>query len=786
MERRPESGHSHNRCQRNPRSRFDFFDDNYWELTRESEGRARTSLTFEACQLELQRWQIVGFGCAFPRSSCSRLTKKQLGVSEIIRKDIQALRALAVMAVFVYHLRPSMLTGGFIGVDVFFVLSGYLISSHLFQEFHKSGTLSLSKFWSRRAKRLLPASFTVLAATSLGIWFLAPQALQERFYRDISAASVYAANWVFAFDSVDYLAAENSASVVQQFWSLGVEEQLYIAWPILLSIAWLFGRKRNHGFRFFAILLSVITLASLTYSVLLVFDHNPIAYFSTFSRAWEFGAGALLSLATRNASQESKAGFTLQHAMSWTGWITLAGYLYFFEATSGFPGLYAVVPVISTLLILGANNPSGAYSPSWVLNLRPIQLLGDASYSIYLWHWPILTFAGFYYSRIPGRLLILIFITTILISIFSMKFIENPFRFGSLREKLNPVRTFLAVATSMAILLGSSQAASAFISSEIDQRREASAALEAEISKSLADKEAQAGTGASDPKWDELSCMGPAFMVEPQCAGFRWKMIVPAVAVNEETAHNVKALKRIGSEKGCLSWGDDYSMIECVYGVMGGAKVAMIGDSHAYHWLPAMANFAVNNNIQLHFLARAGCPANALPREANGDHVRGCFSWIAEMRQWVKANQDTETIIVSNFSGSRFSGAGEYGARHDAAIQGYKDIWQPWIGNGIEVIVFKDTPFIGEDAWNCVVKNADSINICDVTHASIEATYDNSVAAAEELGLEVIDFTKYFCKDGMCPMAIGGVRVYRDSNHMSGTFNLLMAPYLKRELELLD
>jgi peptidoglycan/LPS O-acetylase OafA/YrhL len=626
-----------------------------------------------------------------------------------------------------------------------------------------------------------------LGTTAIAVWFLAPQALQERFFRDVSAATIYVANWVFAFDSVDYLAADNSASVVQHFWSLGVEEQLYIAWPILLSLTWLIGRRKGTGFKLFALVLVLITIASLVYSSILVFDQNPIAYFSTLSRAWEFGAGALLALATRTSSSESKTGFSLQHVMSWVGWITLAAYLYFFEASSGFPGLFAVVPVIATLLIIAANDPRGKFSPARILHLRPIQFIGDASYSIYLWHWPILTFVGFYFTRIPGRVLVIVFIATLVVSALSMKFVENPFRFGQLRQKLKPNQTFIAVATSMALLLSGSQVASAFVANEIEQKRLASAALEAEIAKSVAEKEAKDATESSMPVWDAISCMGPAFMVQPECAGFEWESVVPAVAVKEETAHNVEPLERIGSTKGCLAWGDDYSMIECVYGVKGGTKIAMVGDSHAYHWLPAMASVAASSNIQLHFLARAGCPANSLPREANGNHVRGCFAWMAEMQAWVESNPDVETIVVSNFSGSRFSGAGEYGARHDGAIQGYKDVWQPWIEQGIRVVVFQDTPFIGEDAWNCVVNNVDEINRCDVTLASIQANFDNTVAAAKELDLEVIDFTKYFCKDEMCPMAIGGVRVYRDSNHMSGTYNLLMAPYLKDELlELLD
>ena len=707
-----------------------------------------------------------------------------LGESKLsIRKDIQALRALAVMAVFVYHMRPGYLTGGFVGVDIFFVLSGFLISSHLIHELQRDGKISFSKFWARRARRLLPASLTVLLASAIGVWLLAPTALQERFYRDISAATVYVANWVFAFDSVDYLAAENSPSVVQHFWSLGVEEQLYLAWPLILAAAWLIGSKFLKAQLSLAITLSVIAAASLFYSAALVFDNNPIAYFSTFSRAWEFASGALLALWMVSRKAESQASNGVRLAAAWAGWLSIAGFMFFFEASAGFPGLNAVIPVVATVLIIWANDPTGALSPKPILDLKPIQFLGDASYSIYLWHWPILIFVGFNYSTIPARVLPIIFLVTLALSWLSLRFVENPFRKGRLVKALPPKRTFIALAAGMAVLVASSQSASAVVMQQIANERSASQTIEEELARTLEAQLAQADGDVVQAKvWDQISCMGPAFMVEPECASFVWDTVVPGVAVKEETAHDVEPLYRIGSEKGCLAWGDDYSMIECVYGVEGGTRMALIGDSHAYHWLPAFAKMAKQNNIELHFVARAGCPANELPRQASGDHVRGCFSWQQEMQTWMTESPKFETVVISNFSGTRFEGAGDYGARHDASIEGYKQAWQPIINTGTELVVMHDTPFIGQDAWECVVNYAEDMSRCDSTLAEIESNYDDSAAAATELELRTIDFTKYFCQQEMCPMAIGGIRVYRDSNHMSGTFNLLMTPYLRQEL----
>ena len=688
------------------------------------------------------------------------------------------------MAVFAYHLRPEYLTGGFVGVDVFFVLSGFLISSHLIAELADKGRIEFAKFWSRRAKRLLPASLTVLIATGLAVWLIAPQALQERFLRDIAAATLYVANWVFAFDSVDYLAADNSPSVVQHFWSLGVEEQLYLVWPLLLAAAWAVASKRGLGFRALAILLAVITSASFAHSALLVSDNNPIAYFSTLSRAWEFGAGALLALWVSQRPSVLSDKFGLRHVASWAGWLSLVAFMFLFEASAGFPGVNALIPVLATVLIIFANDPGGRFGPAWLLRLKPIQFLGDASYSIYLWHWPLIVFAGFYFANLPAWMLLVIFAATISLAALSMKFIENPFRFGSLRERLTPAPVFVGVATAMALIVGSTQAAGAYVNEQVAKQEQETAALEAELSKVLEESliEAEAGEVVPEKVWDQISCMGPAFLAQPECASFTWDTYVPGIRVAEETAHDVEPLERIGSEKGCLAWGDDYGLIECVYGVMGGSKTVLIGDSHAYHWLPAFSRVAQQQELELHFLARAGCPGNTVPRDAAGDHVRGCFEWMGEFNDWLENQSGIETIIISNFVGTRFEGAGDFGAAQPSAIDGYVEFWQPMLATGAEVIVLRDTPFISADAWNCMVNNPEEPAKCDVPRAVIEAEFDNSAAAAQELGLRVLDMTDYFCTQETCPMVVGGVRVYRDSNHMSGTYNLLLTPYLSEEL----
>lgn len=698
----------------------------------------------------------------------------------MIRADIQALRAMAVMGVLLYHMRPDLLTGGFAGVDVFFVLSGYLISHHLLVELNEFGTIRVAKFWARRARRLLPASFAVLSFTGICVWVFAPQALQERFFRDIGAASLYVANWVFAFDSVDYLASDNSPSVVQHFWSLGVEEQLYLAWPLLLICIYRLLKPRLASpVLSVGLVLSAIAVASLIYSAWTVFDNNPIGYFSTFSRAFEFAAGGLLALAVTFRDFKI-ANATVATVMSWAGWLGLAVFFFLYEAQLGFPGLWALVPTFLTLLIIASGDPGGRLSAQKFLHLKPIQFLGDASYSIYLWHWPLLVFAGFYFAALGWQQLAAIFVLTLVLSWLSMRFIENPFRFGTLKSRLSAKATFAGVGAAMLVLVASTQGASAAVSQRIELERANSQTLEEELNSRIAGEPEDSPT--LEKVWDQISCMGPAFLAEPECAGFEWDAAIPAVGVGEETAHDVEPIERFGSEKGCLAWGDDYRLIRCTFGVAGGTKIALIGDSHAYHWLPAFARVAELEKLELHLLARAGCPANEVPRAANGDHVRGCFEWIEEMTDWLAKEIDFETLVIANFSGSKFEGAGDIWEPQLEAQKGYIEAWDSIASGSAEIVVLRDTPFIGQETWDCVVSRAPEINDCSVSREEVLRVVDNSAEAAISQGFRVLDMTDYFCNELECPMAVGGVRVYRDSNHMSGTYNLLLTPYLREEL----
>ncbi len=221
-----------------------------------------------------------------------------------MRREIQGLRAVAVLLVVLFHLWPGRVPGGYIGVDVFFVISGFLITSLLLREVDRSGSVSLGQFWARRLRRLLPASYLVLAVSAVGTLLFVPRLVWEQFFGEILGAGLYVENWVLAVNSVDYLAAENAPSPAQHYWTLSAEEQFYLVWPLLVLLGiWLARRAtRRSGVpavprRAVFAVLAVGVVASLAYSLWVSATNPAWAYFVTPARAWEFGAGALLAFA---------------------------------------------------------------------------------------------------------------------------------------------------------------------------------------------------------------------------------------------------------------------------------------------------------------------------------------------------------------------------------------------------------------------------------------------------------------------------------------------------------
>ena len=446
------------------------------------------------------------------------------------RADIQGLRALAVTLVLLYHLWPDALPGGYIGVDVFFVISGFLISQHLFREVRETGRVSVPAFWARRIRRLLPASLLVLAVTLVGTVIWMPANEKTSAFTDVGASALYVVNWLFARESIDYLAQDDAPSVVQHYWSLAVEEQLYVIWPILIvGIALLVGaiiRRRGGAPGWSAVRIALALALGLVFAGSLVFSATMTstspgeAYFNTFVRAWEFAGGALLALLVSRlpSMQESSAGLRAVVATV-TAWIGIAMILvasFTYTDASSFPGPMALLPVVGTLMVIAAGAQQGRLSVSGISGWRPVASVGTWSYSIYLWHWPIIVLAPFALHHQLGDVDKWVVVgMAVLLGALSSRFVEDPAR--SHRWGRRPWREFaFAVLVPVAIAIVAAMLVLAITSSNAEAAERA-AAQRAAAESAAAESAAVEGEDEPTPR----ACHGVTAILGPNCASTR-------------------------------------------------------------------------------------------------------------------------------------------------------------------------------------------------------------------------------------------------------------------------
>lgn len=353
--------------------------------------------------------------------------------------QIQALRAFAAILVVIYHAKIT--SGGYIGVDIFYVISGYLITGLLLRELENSGTLNLRAFYLRRVKRLLPTSFFVLAITAITAWYLYPPTMRADLGRDIAAAGIYVSNYLFAFWQMDYQNLSAIPPVVIHYWSLAVEEQFYIFWPFIIFALFKRGGRATVGKG-----IALITVTSFLFSLYQTSSAPIWAFYSLPTRAWELGVGALLLFIP------ARIKFSQNYL-----WIALALFVYGtlqFRDSTPFPGTAALVPVVATAISIAAVH-------SWprVLNLignhRIVQWLGAISYPLYLWHWPLLVIPVVYLGRglsIYERFFCVL--ATLVFADLTHRFIEEPLRHAQPKSTTIIGGGAIATALSLAISLG--------------------------------------------------------------------------------------------------------------------------------------------------------------------------------------------------------------------------------------------------------------------------------------------------------------------------------------------
>lgn len=674
------------------------------------------------------------------------------------RTDIQALRAAAVMSVVLYHLWPNRLSGGFVGVDIFFVISGFLITGHLVREVELTGRIRLAAFWAARARRLLPASLLTLLVTAVAVIVWVPRTLWEQFLSEVMASALYFQNWLLASNSVDYLAADNIASASQHFWSLSVEEQFYVFLPLLIGVGVAVAAvTRIPKARLILALLVVVTVVSFVHGVWLTSTDPGPAYFSTFTRMWEFGVGGLASFVPPAVAGLSRRRAWAYVVLTLGGVGLIAASFVVIDSGTEFPGYAAALPVAGTALVLrwGATTVVSAVGRWW-----PVALLGRISYAVYLWHWPILVILPFItLHALTTTEKIGILVSTVLVAWASTVLFEEPLRFRW-APRLRPVTLIGVVAAAMVPVLAVSIAGRVVVDRDRDDVR-------VELASVLADPPECFGAAAMDP--DAPDCLNPELK----------GMVVPAAAeaANDES-----------TEVGCWSGYESGDLNVCSFGPETGydLRIAAVGDSHTTALISAWKEIAETHHWRIDVAGHVGCYwSTAARRQTSADQARTCQEWKDALSDRLSTPGAYDAVIATHATSLSIERPEDGRSREEGVVDGLVEAWTTQVPAGTRIIALVDNPQTQKTNAQCVERfGASDPDRCATPRRVGFEKFDGSAEAVKRVPTaSLVDMSDFYCRSTVCPSVIGGVNVYRDRTHLTNTFVLTLAPYLGDAIE---
>ncbi len=678
------------------------------------------------------------------------------------RTDIQALRALAVGLVLAFHLQPSAIPGGYVGVDVFFVISGFLITSHLLSTPPRR-VGDLLRFWSRRIARLLPAALLVLVSTLAASRLVAPETQWGETADDVFASGFYIVNWHFADQAVDYLARDDLPSPVQHYWSLSVEEQFYAAWPVLILLLFAIGTLRGRSAARQRVIvlsgLAAVTLASFAWSVHLTAADPSGAYFVTPTRIWELGVGGVLAalvLVRRNPPDPALDGGWdgLRTVVAVVGLAAITWSAWTYTSATPFPGYHAAVPVVGAAAVIAAA-PRGGLSRA--LALRPIQYVGDVSYSIYLWHWPLIVLL----PAVTGNALTLfdkvaILGATLVLAAATKRWVEDPLMRPRTRRPI--AFRFAAAGAAMAVLAGLVTLQNA----QVRDREEAA--------------RQQLANAAAGP------CFGAAALADPECAE---AASTPAPeSVSFAALDKSQAYPDVAGGRDCFSYLPDFQPVRCEFGAGDATKsIALVGNSHAGHWLPALQELAAKNRWHITTFLSSQCALSEVPQQfATTAQSQACVEWVRRTAAEVAAGNFT-AVIVSNRISVPLRGQ-TMDESLPGYMRGYRAVLDVWKAAGTRVLGIRDTPAPGvagvHSVPDCLAAGSTPTDCAGTRQSWLPA--DPLVAAARAIDdprIRTVDLTNRICGPQVCDPVVGGVVVYFDGSHLTATYARTLAPFLE-------
>lgn len=645
------------------------------------------------------------------------------------RPEIEGLRAVASLLVAIYHIWLGNVSGG---VDVFFVVAGFLITTSLLGRYERHDKIDFSGFILRLSKRLFPAAFTVLFVIGIGCILWMPQVRWGQTVGELIASALYFENWQLAVNSVDYLAQNNEASPFQHFWAMSLQGQFYIIWPLLLFLTII---AAKHIFKkqvrpAFLITLIIVFTMSFIYSIYLTEVNQPWAYFDTFTRVWEFSIGGIVALLIANINLNKTVSFVL----SWLGLFGLISCGLILQVSTVFPGYAALWPVLSAIFILVAGNRGGSFGAHRLLSSKPFVKFGGISYSFYLWHWPILVFYFILTGNTQASFIhgLLIMLLAMILSYVTTEFIEKPVRNRkSLNIKWKTAIVSLAFMAPVLILSG-------FWSNVI------------------ADKNAELANIAHDENYP-----GALVTEYPELAVDGDVPVAPTPLQARNDTPDVY-------EDGCHQGSGKSEVIECEYGDTENPEytIALVGGSHSAHWLPALQGFAEEENIKIMTYSKSGCRFSSDEFEAED-----CTEWNTKV---MKVILDLKPDLVFTTADA---------AQSEEVPKGYVDNWEILNEHDIPVFAIRDNPRLPEDVPSCVEEYGKDAAECKIEREkTVPENGPWSKLDNPPENVHYADLSNRFCDEEYCLPVIGNVLVYTDNHHISATFSSTLAPFVREEL----
>ncbi|MCG5443663.1 acyltransferase [Micromonospora sp. NIE79] len=688
------------------------------------------------------------------------------------RGDIEGLRGLALVLVLVGHAGISALPAAFVAVDVFFVISGFLITGLLVDEIRRTGGIRIVDFYARRAKRLLPAATVVLVASLLLTYLFLPPIRWSETARDALASAVYAMNWRLVEQSTDYLRSEEAPSIVQHFWSLAVEEQFYLVWPLLLLVVALAVSRRTSrhtdarpsisgsrpgghsgpflGDRMSRWLLAAFALVgipSLAWSIHLSQTEPARAYLVTTTRMWELALGGGLAILGGHLSRLPRPAAI---ALGWAGMATVAlAAMLIRPETAAYPGYLALLPTLGAVAIIAAGPGAGRYGPALVLNRRPTRAVGAVSYSWYLWHWPLLVVAEARWGPLGTTAGLAMILCSAVPAVLTYHLVENPFRYAQF-SRARVLRMGLA-ATSVTVLTG--------IGLQLAVRPPVSA--QAPLAGGASPTASPGGERAAAP-------------VD------RFARITPDPLEARDDLPDVY-------RDDCVTQAQEAGLRSCTYGDSDSAvEVAVAGDSHAAHWVPALQVIAAERGWRLVTYIKTTCSFLTAPISIAGRPDPSCTEWNRNLRTALTGERRPRLLIVSSVTQIPLvdgSPPPPGPATADAQTAALSQTWSEVTRAGVPLVVIRDTPSFKVDIAECVSAHRERLTACaQPRERALTWGIPQERAATAVPDARLADLNDVICPTEPCPAVIDGLLVYRDAHHLTATYARSLAPRLHDRL----